>query len=119
MIRVLVVDDSPAFLNAAVDVVSVTDGFELAGTASSGEEAVAQAAATQPDLVLIDLRMPGIGGREAAAQITQARPSTGVVLMTADSGRSGVAGSGAEYAVVDKRALTPAALTAVWDSLHS
>ena len=119
MIRVLVVDDSPAFLNAAADVVSVTNGFELAGTASSGEEAVARAAAVQPDLVLIDLRMPGIGGREAAAQITQARPSTGIVLMTADSGRSSPAGSGANYAVVDKRSLTPAALTAVWESLTS
>jgi len=119
MIRVLVVDDSEAFLNAAAAVVSVTSGFVLAGTASSGEEGVAQAAAMEPELVLIDLRMPGIGGREAAAQITQARPGTGIVLMTADSGRSRAAGSGANYAVVDKRALTPAALIAVWESLQS
>jgi two-component system invasion response regulator UvrY len=119
MIRVLVVDDSPAFLNAAADVVAVTPGFELAGTARSGEEAIVQAAAMKPDLVLLDLRMPGIGGREAAALITQAQPTTGIVLMTADSGRSAAAGPrAAEYAVVDKRTLAPAVLTAVWDSLR-
>ena len=117
MIRVLVVDDNPAFLNAALDVVAVTSGFELAGVARSGEEAIEQAAATRPDLVLIDLRMPGMDGREAASRIKEAQPETRVVLMTADSGRSAAGDAEADSPVIEKRTLGPAALAAVWESL--
>jgi DNA-binding NarL/FixJ family response regulator len=118
IVRVLVVDDSRPFLDAAVDVVNVTAGFELVGTAGSGEEAVALARSTRPDLVLLDLRMPGISGREAGSQIGAARPETKIVLMTADSGRSFQVPEhmSSSYAVIEKRRLTPAVLTAVWES---
>jgi DNA-binding NarL/FixJ family response regulator len=99
-------------------VVSVTGGFELVGTAGSGEEAVALARTTRPDLVLLDLRMPGIGGSEAGSQIGAASPQTKIVLMTADSGHSSDRPThiSSGCAVIDKRTLTPAALTAVWES---
>jgi DNA-binding NarL/FixJ family response regulator len=114
MIRVLVVDDNAAFLKAALDVVATAPDFELVGLARSGEEAIERAAESSPDLVLIDLRMPGIDGCEAAARILELRPETSVVLMTADSGHAAERG----LEVVDKRTLTPGALSAVWDSLH-
>jgi DNA-binding NarL/FixJ family response regulator len=114
VIRVLVVDDNAAFLKAARDVVEIAPDFELIACADSGEEAIRQVVESSPDLVLIDLRMPGIDGREAAARIKELRPRTSVVLMTADSGQSARDG----FKVVDKRTLTPAALAAVWDSLH-
>lgn len=121
IVRVLVADDSRPFLEAAVDVVKVTGGFELVGTADSGEEAVALADSTRPDLVLLDVRMPGIGGREAGSQIGAASPKTKIVLMTADSGRSFPPPEqiSSRFAVLDKRTLTPAALSAVWETLRA
>jgi two-component system invasion response regulator UvrY len=97
-------------------VVELTSGFELVGAASSGEAALDLAASTRPDLVLIDLRMPGIGGREAAERIRAAMPETSIVFMTADSGQS--LGAGAGYALIDKRTLSPASLSAVWEALE-
>jgi two-component system response regulator AlgR len=114
VIRVLVVDDNAAFLKAAVDVIETAPEFELVASARSGEEAIQQVVDSSPDLVLIDLRMPGIDGREAAVRIKELRPGTSVVLMTADSGHAARDG----FEVVDKRTLTPAALAAVWDSLQ-
>jgi CheY-like chemotaxis protein len=101
--------------------VKVTGGFELVGTADSGEEAVALADSTRPDLVLLDVRMPGIGGREAGSQIGAASPKTKIVLMTADSGRSFPPPEqiSSRFAVLDKRNLTPAALSAVWETLRA
>lgn len=98
--------------------VEVTAGFELVGTATSGEAAVELAVSTRPDLVLLDLRMPGIGGREAGERIRAANPETSIVLMTADSGRSlGADPSSPGYALIDKRTITPAALAVVWETL--
>jgi DNA-binding NarL/FixJ family response regulator len=68
-VRVLVADDQEPFRRAARAVVAAAPGFTLVGEASSGEEAVELAAALLPDLVLLDVRMPGIGGAEAARQI--------------------------------------------------
>ena len=90
-----------------------TGGFELVGTAGSGEEAIELASSTRPDLVLLDVRMPGIGGLEAGSQIGEASPQTKIVLMTADSGRSH---GRLTHATIEKRALSPAALSAVWAS---
>ena len=110
-IGVLVVDDSDAYLRAAIDVVQASSGFELVGTATSGEEAVAVAAATTPDLVLMDVRMPGIGGLEAARRIREAQPATVVALITAEAG---VNSGDTACAVIDKRDLTPGALIEIW-----
>ena len=61
-VGVLIVDDQPPFLVAARRLIASTPGFESVGEATSGERAVTLAAALRPDLVLMDVRMPGLGG---------------------------------------------------------
>jgi DNA-binding NarL/FixJ family response regulator len=68
-VRVLLVDDQAPFLAAARAVVALTEGFEVVGEAASGEAAVDAARALAPDLVLMDVRLPGIDGPEASRRI--------------------------------------------------
>jgi DNA-binding NarL/FixJ family response regulator len=79
---VLIVDDQLPFRMAARSVVGVTPGFEVVGEAKSGEEAVEQAAALHPQLVLMDINMDGISGIEATRRITAENPGTRVVLLS-------------------------------------
>src|SRR5262249_61384963 len=58
-------------------------GFELAGIASDGEEAIAAAAETQPDVILLDLLMPGLDGLSALPRLREAAPGCEVVVLTA------------------------------------
>ena len=68
-VRVLVVDDEEIFRRAMTDVVAATDGFVVVGTAASGSDSVAAAEATKPDLVLMDVNLPGIDGIEATRRL--------------------------------------------------
>jgi two-component system invasion response regulator UvrY len=81
-VTVLVADDQAPFRRAARSVVGATAGFELVGEASSGEEAVALAGLLRPDLVLMDIKMAGIGGIEAARSITARFPDTLTILLS-------------------------------------
>jgi two-component system, NarL family, invasion response regulator UvrY len=69
-IRVLTVDDQDVFRSVLRDVIEVTPGFRLIGEADSGEAALEAVQEVRPQLVLVDVRMPGIGGIEAARRIT-------------------------------------------------
>ena len=72
MTRLLVVDDHPAFRR----------GLEIVGRADTGERALEQAAALDPDVILMDLRMPGLDGIEATRRLTRSGSSAAVVVLT-------------------------------------
>lgn len=81
-IRTLVVDDSLEFIKVVERYLSRSQQIELVDTALSGEEALLKAQAEKPDLILMDLIMPGINGVEAARRIKEALPQTTVMLLT-------------------------------------
>jgi two-component system, NarL family, invasion response regulator UvrY len=83
-LRVLVVDDHAPFRRAAINVIAAAPGFEVAGEAASGERAVELAATLEPDLMLLDVNMPGIGGIEAAKRIAARGGDTVIVLVSSD-----------------------------------
>ena len=84
MIRVLVVDDHPLARGAVVDMVASTPGLILVGAAADGREGVALAQHTEPDLVLMDVSMPVMSGIDATRQLLEARPSTRVLVFSAE-----------------------------------
>ena len=81
-IRVLIVDDHPLTREALSSLLSA-HGFEVAGSASDGAAAIADAARLQPDLVLLDLSMPGMDGITALPRLREAAPECEVVVLTA------------------------------------
>ena len=105
MSTVLVCDDSPLAREALRRAVATVPGVEKVAVAGSGEECLVRYSAERPDLVLVDVRMPGIGGVEAARRILGAAPHTAVIMMTMAEDVDGVAravGSGARgYLVKD------------------
>src|SRR2546421_8882254 len=90
--RVLVVDDHPLTREALAALLR-SHGFELAGLASDGEEAIAAAAETQPDLVLLDLLMPGLDGLSALPRLREAAPGCEVVILTASGTEQNLLGA--------------------------
>ena len=85
MIRVLIADDHQVVRSGLEQLLSTADDIELAGTASDGAEAIDRAAELRPDIVLMDLSMPGTDGVEATRAITAAGGSTQVVVLTSFS----------------------------------
>lgn len=83
MIKVLLVDDHALFRTGLSSVLDGSGDIEVIGEASSGEEAVEQARKLSPDLVLMDVHMPGIGGIEATRKIVRYFPEMMVVAVTA------------------------------------
>ena len=81
-VRVLIVDDQEPFRLAARMVVELTDGFEVVGEAETGEDAVILAADLQPDLVLMDVNLPGINGVDATRRILSASDTVVVLLLS-------------------------------------
>jgi len=81
-VRVLVADDQLPFREAARDVLGAMNEFELVGEVESGEEAVLAASALEPDLILMDVHMSGIGGIEATRRIVNDRPEATVILVS-------------------------------------
>jgi len=83
-VRVLTVDDQALFRGIAREVIDATPGFEVAGEAVSGEEALAAVETLAPQLVLLDVRMPGMDGVEVARRLTATHPETVVVLISVE-----------------------------------
>jgi DNA-binding NarL/FixJ family response regulator len=82
MIRLLIVDDHPAFRRGLELMLSDVDDIEVVAQAASGEEAVELAAQTTPDVVLMDLRMPGLDGIESTRRLKRLHSSLSVVVLT-------------------------------------
>jgi DNA-binding NarL/FixJ family response regulator len=81
-VGVVVVDDQAPFRRAARAVGGATSGFELVAEAASAEEAVELARSLEPDLVLLDIHMPGIGGIEASRRIAGFADEAVTVLLS-------------------------------------
>jgi DNA-binding NarL/FixJ family response regulator len=113
-VGVLVVDDQDQFRRAMASVVEETEGFAVVGAVASGEASVAAAAELGPDLVLMDINLPGIDGIEAARQISAQEPAPVVILLsTYDEDDFDRSGSGAS-AYCSKATLSPARLQQLW-----
>jgi DNA-binding NarL/FixJ family response regulator len=82
MIRILIVDDHSFFRRGLRQVCEVDNSFEVVGEAASGQEAVELARALQPDVILMDIQMPGLNGIEATHRITTDDPSARVLILT-------------------------------------
>jgi two-component system invasion response regulator UvrY len=82
LVGVLIVDDQPPFRSVARTLVSLIAGWQVVGEAASGEEAVAAASAQQPDVILMDINLPGINGIEATRRILAADPGVKVALLS-------------------------------------
>jgi DNA-binding NarL/FixJ family response regulator len=119
-VRVLVVDDRAPFRIAASAVLARAPGFVAVGQAESGEDAVQVATVLRPDLVLMDVRLPGISGVEAAALVVAGSPGTVVILCSTYARADlpfpidapGVAG------YLHKEELRPSTLRELWDAAH-
>jgi len=114
VVTVLVVDDQDAFRSALRDLIEATEGFRLVGEATSGEAALDAVNRLSPRMVVIDKRMPGIGGIETARRLAARHPRIVTLLVSVESTDPEHTRSGAAAAVARKQDLTPALLREVW-----
>lgn len=82
MIRVLLAEDQTLMRQGLKTILELEDGFAVVGEATNGREAVEQALALRPDIVLMDVQMPEVDGVAATAQISAALPDTRVIILT-------------------------------------
>ncbi len=81
-IRLLISDDHALFREGLQALFSAIEDIELVGEAATGEEAISLAESLQPDVVLMDINMPGVNGVQATRQILRASPVIGVIMVT-------------------------------------
>ncbi|GAB4438719.1 MAG: response regulator transcription factor [Anaerolineae bacterium] len=82
MVKVLVVDDQQLMRDGISSLLSIQDGIEVIGTAANGQEAIEQALALTPDVILMDVRMPVMNGITATEQIRRQLPTCQVLMLT-------------------------------------
>lgn len=82
MLSILVVDDQPAFRQAMKRLLRRQSGLRLLDTASNGQEAIEKASTLQPDVVLIDLRMPVMSGLKAIPRLRSLLPDAAIIVVT-------------------------------------
>ena len=81
-IHVLIADDHPFYREGVRTMLHTAPNIEIIGEAANGEDTIAQAERLQPDVILMDLKMPGMGGIEATRRILQTSPHIGVLVLT-------------------------------------
>jgi DNA-binding NarL/FixJ family response regulator len=116
-VRVLIVDDQEPFRMAARMVVDATEGFEVVGEAETGEDSVVMARELSPELVLMDVNLPGINGLEATRQILADGADKVVVLLLSTYEEEEYAPRAAECgaaAYIPKAVFGPDRLESAW-----
>jgi DNA-binding NarL/FixJ family response regulator len=81
-LRVLIADDHPLFRHGIQALLNATSDIEVVGEAKTGEEVIALAATLQPDVILMDIQMPGVNGIEATRRILQTSPHIRILMVT-------------------------------------
>ncbi|MFQ5987600.1 MAG: response regulator transcription factor, partial [Dehalococcoidia bacterium] len=81
-IRVLLVDDHPVVRQGLRRMLELEEDMEVIGEAASGEEALHQIGTVSPDIVVLDIKMPGMGGVETIRQIKEHRPEANAIVLT-------------------------------------
>ena len=115
-VQVLICDDQETFRAAAREVVNATKGFEVVGESETGEDSLLAAGRLHPDLVLMDVQLPGMDGLEASRRIRAAYPQVAVLLLSTydpEDFAQRIPGSGA-IAFIPKAAFGPDRLTEAW-----
>ncbi len=120
-VRVLIVDDQAPFRAVARTVVEMTDGFEVIGEAETGEDSVHRAHELSPDLVLMDVNLPGINGLEATRRIladhANGKPVVVLVLSTYEAAEFGPQAEEAGAAgFISKSEFSPERLADAWSA---
>jgi DNA-binding NarL/FixJ family response regulator len=116
-VRVLIVDDQAPFRQAARAVTEATDGFAVVGEAETGEASVTASQELKPDLVLMDVNLPGINGLEATRQILKDSNGVVVVLLLSTYEEEEYSSKAAECgasAYIAKSRFDPDRLSAAW-----
>lgn len=115
-VRVLTVDDQALFRGIAREVIDATPGFEVAGEATCGEEALTAVEDLAPQLVLVDVRMPGMDGVDVARHLAANHPETVVVLISIEESVDvpSAAQLTGKVPFVRKRDFGPALLRGLW-----
>ena len=115
-VGVLIVDDQPTFRKALRDLVAATPGLALAGEVDSGEAAIDAVEALAPRMVIMDKRMPGMGGVEATRRIVARHPDTVVLLVSVEIPELELMQGCGAAAFLRKQQLSPRELSAVWQA---
>jgi DNA-binding NarL/FixJ family response regulator len=89
-VRVLIVDDHPITRDGLRTALSLADDVEVVGEASSGEEAIQVVEEAKPEIIFMDVRMPGMNGIQATKVIRERHPETKVILFTVDESRASI-----------------------------
>ena len=120
VVSVLIVDDQLPFRSVARVVIGMTSGFEVTGEAESAEDALAVVDAAPPDLVLMDINLPGINGIEATRRIHATHPDVSVILLStySEGDLPADARDVGALAYVHKEAFGPALVQELWDRAH-
>jgi len=119
-VQVLIVDDQMPFRAVARTVIGMTAGFEVAAEAETGESAVDAVAQQPPDLVLMDINLPGINGIEATRRIRAEYPQVEVILLStySEADLPADAHDVGALAYVHKEDFGPTLVRDLWERAH-